>query len=909
MSAGASWSGGVAPVNGDLVIVPAGCTITQDADITLGSKASGVGNALTINGAVGNHGVFKTMAGFTLTLAGFNSSNRPIATTAYGEFDRSSGGTVLYDLATNIQSTCSGIWTQNPGSGAIDTIPGGLTGTGGNLNWNNTGGAAYTTSGSTGWYDVLQHQMCAYLGNVGISNAAGTAIGTFGDTSLSFSAITPAGALAAEVSTLAQVTSVGKYWVDYENGYVFFYQTNLGTSAFTPAYKYLTFPGPTFLMAANANGNQTMIDGGDFRYLGNVNSGGDDFIFYLKDKTFSGTERKAQVRNSRFKLCRRILGCQRVNGTDANTMFDFTGNIVTGCDGDAYGAYLGIFRANNSYCRFGNLSYKGARNASDGVTILPVVNVNVSTTITQTGLDFTDVVAQSAQFLYGGAPGGCLWPDCNGFGGFLAGTGSAQDTRQCENFSGTPGHPAVLDKIIFWHGMRCVNVGQYSTIQNSIFGRNYHHTINGPTLTNDILCPGVVIQNNLRLDATIGGAMVELGYNRRQCFDGAVVKNNTDVRSSTGFSFGDVFDTSGGTNVSHRLTWVNNLAYSDVVGFQRGAANAARNYYTHFTAGDFNATFGNGTAYSGWNRFATFTGLTNVTGVSLNNPSLATTQSGKALVWTHTSTTDRTLSWDGGTAVQLAQFNGVLTTAGANGSFSGTVSDAVGGYNTSLNNASCPIGHWLVMLTGAAAGTALRITNCTATQLTTVDVWPVLPAIGDAYVIIKSEVTLTASNAVDTVLAGIYAPSMPSSTQTDAAVGCTLNSITANPNFVDETRTVATWDAFLGGVGTEEAAYMRLFAAPTLARTSLYPYLKYGYTPRNLAYYKTGFGGADIGAFLVTGTKPAILQVNTAIRRAVRMHRARSGSDVTPVSHAPLGPAPTTGRYRRIAGVRRWRAG
>ena len=847
MSAGGSWVGGIAPVNGDTIVIPAGCTITQDANITLGSTAGAVGHALTIAGAVGNHGKFVTANGFTLTLSGFNASNTPLSTTAYGEFDSSAGGTIVYDVPSNSAGACtlSGIFTSvcttNRATHRLAAS---------RLTWSTVGGGAYTTSGSTGWYDATKNLMCAKLPNVMISNAGGTALGSFGDSSLGFSAITPAGALTTEVATKAAVTSAGKYFVDYTNGIVFFYQTALGISAFTSAYKYLTFPGVTFLMAANANGNQVMVDQTDFLYMGNATGG--NMLFDLSNKLKTGTERNAQIKRSTFFACRRILELINVQGTSALVPMDFTQNTITGMDGDATCGFMVIFRANNSYCDFTGTTVRGAN--------LPVINVNVAGAITQTGFNFSDMVVESSQFLYGSTPGLCAWVDCVATGGCWLGLGSAGDTRQIENFSGSTGHPAVMDGVISAHAMRVVNVGQYSTVKNSILIKAYHHAINGPTVTNDILLPEVTINNCIRMDCTQAGAFVELGYNRRQVFDNASVTHMTDVRSSVGFSFGDVFDTSGGTNVSHRLTWASLLAYKCQTGFQKGAANASRNYPTHFTLGDYNAANQNTIAdYSGWTRFPTITGLTNVTGVSLNNPSLAGPQSGKNLTWTHNSATDRTLTYDGGTPVQLVQFSGTLTTGGADTTFNGTCSDSGKTFNTNLNNALCPTGGWLLMTSGVAAGQARRITLNTATQLTTVAPWGgTVPAIGDTYIILFGEFTLTALGGA-TLYGSLYAPSIPSSTQSDT-IAYTTNSIASDPQFYDETRTIDTWDAAQGGPGTEEHAIALLFATPTLARTSLAPYLRTGYMPTSTAYRTAGHDGATIGA--VPYVAPVVVSIS-----------------------------------------------
>ena len=50
-----------------------------------------------------------------------------------------------------------------------------------------------------------------------------------------------------------------------------------------------------------------------------------------------------------------------------------------------------------------------------------------------------------------------------------------------------------------------------------------------------------------------------------------------------------------------------------------------------------------------------------VTGVSLQEPSAAGPQTGLSLTYTHTSATDRTLAYNGGTPVQLVLDSGTVT--------------------------------------------------------------------------------------------------------------------------------------------------------------------------------------------------------------------------------------------------------
>ena len=81
------------------------------------------------------------------------------------------------------------------------------------------------------------------------------------------------------------------------------------------------------------------------------------------------------------------------------------------------------------------------------------------------------------------------------------------------------------------------------------------------------------------------------------------------------------------------------------------------------------------------------------------------------------------------------------------------------------------------------------------------------------------------------------------------------NDITANPNFVDSTRNIATWYYGPGGgtnLGTyalnSAAAVALIQATPSLTASSLMPWVKAGYAPTNAAYQNAGHDSIDIGA-------------------------------------------------------------
>jgi hypothetical protein len=72
--------------------------------------------------------------------------------------------------------------------------------------------------------------------------------------------------------------------------------------------------------------------------------------------------------------------------------------------------------------------------------------------------------------------------------------------------------------------------------------------------------------------------------------------------------------------------------------------------------------------------------------------------------------------------------------------------------------------------------------------------------------------------------------------------------IGVNPLFVDNTRTIQSWDASLGGAGTLASALARIQANPSLTKSSLIPYIRAGFLPTNTAYIGTAHDGTNIGA-------------------------------------------------------------
>lgn len=77
--------------------------------------------------------------------------------------------------------------------------------------------------------------------------------------------------------------------------------------------------------------------------------------------------------------------------------------------------------------------------------------------------------------------------------------------------------------------------------------------------------------------------------------------------------------------------------------------------------------------------------------------------------------------------------------------------------------------------------------------------------------------------------------------------GYATHDFSADPQFQDRTRNVATWDTSLGGPGTEADALSRLLAGTT-SPAALVSWVRAGFVPHNVAFHNTGRNADDIGA-------------------------------------------------------------
>lgn len=847
----APWPSGTLPVTGDTVTIAVPHAIIGDIDTPfLGSKAAGVGHALRIQGtSVGVFGSLTMSAGKNLNLRGFDrtGANNLFLVDQWGRLT-TSGANVIFDAAADDATFYqnNGIWTQ---------VGGTITTPVGNRTWNTV--ASGGPSGIAPLYYDADNLIIAWpLRTPGIANAANTGLGALGNTSLSFSGQAPAGILATEVASIEACTSAGKYYVDYTNAIVYWYQATTAAVTFTASYKKLAFFGVTGENIGNTDGNQLAISGAAVSYMGEIVNDTPRYIFGIQNKfSSSGTLRNAQVASCSFTFCRKAIGnLDNVIGT-VGSMIDLSGNSFQGFDGDDYGSIFGLYGAiNSAYISI-------ARSSGVSGHAMFILSAPAGSVVTHTNWSLDDVALLCAgYFLNGlngsGMPTSVVWPDST-MSGFISGLGGLYDSRQIAGFDGTPGHPAVADGLVSWRGMRVANLGPYAVHQNGAVGYAAHHNFSA-TLANDLEIAGVVIKNMLSLMSSTGnqGGFAELGYNTRSHFTGAQVIKNTIYKLSgySGMGFGDQYDNVG-PQLLTALLQSSNLVALSAYGVRRGADTSSDMTRVHVAGMDYNGIFGSTTAdYSGIARFATFSGFVNVLGVCFFNPSYVAPFSGKTITFTFTSNTDQKLTWDGGTPVQLVQDSGTCSSAGGNTvsggvvTMSGFMNDTAKTWSADQSLAACPIGTWVKLTGGTGVGQIRRVINRnTATQLQVVPAWVTPPDATSTYVLLKSEVVLTAADA-NTVSCGVDMRSLPTSTKSDAAMAMALNSLAVDPQFVDATRTLRTWDSSLGGPGTETSAFNRLLAAPTLTRSSLLPYLRAGFAPRAAALATAGHDGGVVGA-------------------------------------------------------------
>lgn len=787
-SAGSTWVGGNPPVTGDIIVIASGHIVHWDVGLTtagagvlLGSNAGAVGHAVTINGASSvSFGTLIVDSGATLYLRGFDTTtNTLMLVNRFGQFNPASGSTVTGDVAADFGSIILNKGQINL-NGALSTVPAA------NINW----ASQITNEASSGGgpYDLATNVYCAGLVNEWTANSGGTGLGSFGDTSLSFGSQSPASILATEVASLALVNAVGKYFVDYDAAEIFFY-TTATANTFTATYKFLTgvsWKGWGYDSTQATSFNSFVSTGSTFQYMGGTNTGSEHPAIKVKSMLTAGangaaTDRLFKFTGNTVKYCYQgldIIGC---TGTAGDYLLCESNNWFTCRGASSVGWCVFSFRNKNTFLSL-------SLNALNSRNNFYYVQEFVASLQQHSSIKVNGNTGRVGQLFGAGLP--AVFPDGMMQNNVIDGYGQALNSNAISEACGTSGHPFVMSGNTFSHFIRGVNCQQYLTIDSNWFKETYHHGIIQSTF-DDIYVTNITVTNNLVTNTGVttqfqASPFVETGYNHRHWIDHMTVANNTVINALRGVvGFGDSQD-NGGNSTTTNAAFINNIAYNAVSGGGTGGqqgVNRPANTSTevtrvHIVELDYGLYFNVTNQYAGCTstkgysflsggvNYNTIAGPTrNLPGLALQFPSYTTTQSGCSVVYTVTTPgVTETLAWnDGGgagTAVSIVFGNSTTTSVSTatttNGYTTGTkLNDTGQTWSTTLNNAACPRGHILKMTSGAASGQVGVITNNTATQLTSVPPFTVLPASGDSYTIYKQEIRCNNSGATQSVGIGL----------------------------------------------------------------------------------------------------------------------------------------------------------
>ena len=815
---------GALPVAGDTLTTSSAAVLTiangerLPASGSLGSNSSNVGIGLHLTGSSG----VTVATGGTLSTAGN---------------DISTNAAVAIDVGSNISGT--GTWiTDNSGdytsvalnSGTIN-FSGTLTVPASYYSWSNQNTATNVFATNQWWGATPTHTQIyiTLLSNAfaPVSNAAGTGIGSFGDSSLSFTSSTPAGAFATEVATRAALTTAGQYYVDYYTGSV--YSVTV-TSAAAATWKYHTFSQRGWGII-NQSGATFTCNGCTLDHMGKYGSpfiGSFAYGAAVELKTGATATFTSPVCQWGWRC---LLWSGDPNGS-AGSPVKVTGATVSELKDNAGYMVMSAYNTPVTYLQILN----------------PVVNSAVSAVfgLTGTSSPSSHLLIQGAtgtvDSLYNGGGNACS--DCLLTGSVTSGHGQL-GTNTAANFvtsvAGTAGHPMVVSNNTTTSEARFGAYGNQAQFLNNRIMFSPHHGIVPGTQSN-VYAGGLVVRGNVFEEGTrtvsLGVGGVQTGYVNPAWVDKAMACNNTWVGGGGGnepWIIGDTID-SGVTALDTWTSFCNNLtvaagstgtlgtlldatASGTTTAVNAGMAllghNAYYNVATPYTGYTTDAVFTR--AGANYNDFAT---VKNATGVTVSFPSYVSATTG-AVRLVVTSNQNVTAAWSAdngsnyGTPKQIVQ-------GGAGTSYAIATVASIGGtaynitvtgtpWSTTQGNATNPLANFAVMLTGASAGAVGAVTSQASTSGITMT-FPATQALAatDTFELILGAVTLSdaASGTVSVTVDPRYMPTS-AATYTDTGIVISFPSVTAtNPyllstNYDDPAATVQPMNPalFTAGVG------------------------------------------------------------------------------------------------------------
>jgi hypothetical protein len=676
-----------------------------------------------------------------------------------------------------------------------------------------------------------------------ISNAAGTGPGRKGDSSLTISANDWGAVNNADNSTvpcaydnIASVTAAGCY-LDYDSGALYsfgFGRQHTGSLAYKTISDLVYTPGRVVIPAGERAYNEILLANADLQ-----NFHKDWSTSFIQWSRLPNTaNNRLAFRHNTVRRSDALLGLYDLSPTNP---IEITGNAVYSTQVTNPASIAGFLRSS------ANASNVDISHNYFGGHVAPIMcgaYSGTTTDITHENWTITNnlfhIAAIAASYP------ACKWPGLlfqsnrvTGAGwiaGSMTGWGGWFVLPSLENRA--KDNPSRIRKNLFYASFRAMALGQNQVIEENLFAYFWHHGIVGNGLGRGWaeLVENVKARNNVLVhydQGSQGVACIETGFISWSLGDGIEIDNNTCLGPSwAGIGIGDLGD-------ADAIALLPNLRMTDNILGMRGGAGISKYRGTlaaqspamtqaQLALAGHNSlmasatmtqgvaspnsnnipnpeyhrnvwvTYNNGTAYN------TDAGR-NVTGVTLQNPSYATAQTGGTLTYTFASASNRTLSWRGGEPVQLNWGGaGTTYTVEADGvTDPGTTWDyvtvdlyqeepgdapfvAMGSSGAGYTPTSCPVARWAVFLSGALAGEAYAIVGCTGTagaatgSLRLVPRPSTLPSAGDSIAIVKSESRLLDSGGVDYVDVGIDARALPTSTQSDTGIDLSLTDYCAS---------------------------------------------------------------------------------------------------------------------------------
>jgi len=731
----ATWGGSGPPGDGDTAIIATGHTVTVTGDVAVGSNASAVGDAVEIQATDGStFGKLVVNDGVTLTLKGTDhTANTLMEIDRYALFEPQPGAIIVGDVGSDFDSSI-----RNKGRlEAIGTLAKPITFTvpTANRNW---GSSIAGQSLTCAPWDKPNNIATALLGSPHLANAAGTGLGSLGDTSLvinsSSASLTTEVALGSYNDPAVNVDASGKYAVDYDMGVIYFYTSTFTGMSLNVDYDKLdltaaNWRGWGIVSDGAQTGNTCLLDHCEFNYLGAVGNGLLDGsarrsapvnLEGHQTAAAGDSTRLAYVKNSTFAHGLRYVHIDGCMGTAGDPLL-ITGNDFNEQAGGTI--WDGLSHYAGAACDYVKID---SNTMSTRGTFVDLANMSgdsdhleLSNNTGTCGIAFiagggtggrTEYLAPNLAVAYG------TTPNLHVHDNVIYGIGGTVDARFiCVSGKSTGGAVFEDNEIYRCHRLGHL-LGSYVTFRRNIFGYAYHHGFTGSQI-DDIFVRDLAWENNLFLDdGASATAAIGLGYNHRTTMANVRIANNTCIGWTEGLvDFSDRSDNNG-PSTTVNVSVVNNLISGGSYAFTN-YSSATIPQTLHVVECDYNLCNGQATAYArnhdntanatGFHRsgakYNRETTTRNLDFVALFDASYTTNQTGRTL--THTVNTlgqDHTLTWGGGSPVQLIYDYG--TSAGA-----GTRTVAVSGKTDWITNRNSVRTSYLWVVSGTGAGQVIPI--------------------------------------------------------------------------------------------------------------------------------------------------------------------------------------------------------